>query len=109
MDYRNAVAIIVPGAEFGGSTGPGADVRAIKTLLSLGAAWSDTSGGRTGQELPLAVVEIADARKIPAARDAYPGRLELIPGDAVISRLVVQNVRHPGLSPAYTAACSPIR
>lgn len=101
VDYRNASAIIVPGAEFGGSTGPGADVRAIKTLLSLGAAWSDTFGGLDGQELPLAVVEIADARKISAARDAYPGRLELIPGDAVVSRLVVQNVRHPGLSYVY--------
>jgi hypothetical protein len=34
-------------------------------------------------------------------RALYPGPLEIIAGDEVISRLLIQNVRHPGLSHVY--------
>lgn len=104
VDYLNAAAVIVPGTEFGGGVGQ-MDTRTVKTLLSLG---SEPEGGRRpdADELPLTVAEIFDVRKVPVARRAYRGELELVASDAVVSRLLAQNVRHPGLSHVYNEILS---
>ena len=105
VDARHASAIIIPGSEFDSPGAGETDSRTIKTLLSL------TSSGRRGgvdvgdagaeESWPLVVAEIFDARKISIAEGAYPGGLEIVASDAIVSRLLAQNVRSPGLSRVY--------
>lgn len=97
VDFLNAAAIIVPATDFAQDEAGSVDTRTIKTLLSLGARV------RAGDvaDPPYTVVEILDARKIPAARRAYAGPLEVVATDAVVGRLLTQNVRHRGLSDVY--------
>ena len=95
VDYANAAAILIPARDFR-QAGASADAGTVKTLLSMGGHRQD--GAR---DLPLVVAEIFDARKIPVVRAAYPGRLELLASDAIISRLIAQNIRHDGLSHVY--------
>lgn len=97
VDFSNASAILMPAADFAHGGAAQADTRTIKTLLSI----TNQLGGRPGRELPLAVAEIFDARKIAVAKRAYGGNLEILASDVVISRLIAQNVRHPGLSHVY--------
>lgn len=93
-DFLNAGVILVPGGEFGREGMGEPDTRTIKTLLSMSGAAEDV-----GEENPPYVVaEIFDARKVAVARRTYPGPLELIPSDMAMARLMVQNLRHPGLS-----------
>lgn len=99
VDYLNAAAIIIPGAEFGSGSAATVDTNTVKTLLSLGVR--DEVTGPEPADHPFAVAEVFDAGKVPLARKAYSGDLEVIASDAVISRLLAQNVRHPGLSQVY--------
>ncbi len=98
VDFLNAAAVLVPAQDAEGGRIEAVDSRTIKALLSLG----NHPLARSGSELPLAVAEVRDARKIPIARQAYPGPIEIVASDATISRLIAQNVRHPGLSHVYT-------
>ena len=97
VDFTRASAILLPAADFADGGAPAADTRTIKTLLSI----TNQIGNRQGQELPLAVAEIFDARKIDVARRAYGGNVEILASDAIISRLIAQTIRHPGLSHVY--------
>jgi ion channel POLLUX/CASTOR len=107
VDTRNAAVVIVPGSEFEAGGIGRTDSFTIKTLLSIqaqAAAAARVRGGRSARSdtaLPYVVAEIFDARKIGVARKAYGGRLEVVASDAVVSRLLAQNVRHPGLSHVY--------
>ena len=100
VDYRNAAAVLIPASEFEAAGAAAGDVRALKTLLSLA---SDPAEGAPEEpaKLPFVVAELFDGRRAAAAHRAYPGDLELLASDAVIARLIVQNVRHPGLSEVY--------
>ncbi len=91
-----AAAIIVPARSFDLESTISSDVETIKALLSL-----DGQAGGEAAKLPYVVAEIQDPRKSDIARRAYRGRLEVVAGDASISRLMVQNVRHPWLSHVY--------
>ncbi|MDX1546212.1 MAG: hypothetical protein R3247_04455 [Rhodothermales bacterium] len=98
VDFLNAAALILPGADFALGGDEATDARIIKTLMMItkyGAA------AREEGEFPVVVAEIFDAQKAPIARQAFQGPLHLIAGDAFISRLIAQNVRHPGLSFVY--------
>ena len=97
VDFLGAGVILVPVGEFLGAGPENADTRTIKTLLSM----SNHPMRRGHHELPLAVVELFDSRKTELARGAYAGPVEVLAGDAVVSRLIAQNVRHPGLSHVY--------
>jgi ion channel POLLUX/CASTOR len=98
VDFMNAAAIVVPGADFGASGSSAVDARAVKTLLSIA---NHPQARREGAELPLVITEIFDARKIPIARSAYTGKLEILASDAMAAALIAQNVRHAGLSRVY--------
>lgn len=109
VDAWNAAVVLVPASEFEGSGVSRADAFTLKTLLSLEAGEHDGAGqahtdrgtkGRSGRRPPV-VAEIFDARKIGVAQRAYRGPLQLVGSDAVVSRLLSQNVRHPGLSRVY--------
>ena len=89
----DAATLIVPSNSRQTNSLAGSDVETIKALLSV------ASEARLHQrQLPHAVVEVQDARNGVAVRRAYPGDLEVIAGDAIISRLLIQNMLHPGLS-----------
>jgi hypothetical protein len=89
----NAAAVIVPSGSHGPESLVTSDVETVKALLSM-----SSQGQYLGQELPYVVAEIEDARKQSLAERAYPGPLEVIAGDATISRLLVQTLLHPGFS-----------
>lgn len=92
----DAAAVIVPGAAYEADSLISSDVETVKALLSIAA---QARYYRT--PLPYVVAEIQDVRKLPVVERAYPGSVEVIAGNATISRLMVQNVLHPGLSEVY--------
>jgi len=101
VDYLKAAAIILPGFDFAPGGSDSADMRTIKTLMSI-----TNHASERGVTLPYLVSEVYDARKVDIARAAYPGHLETVASDATISLLVAQNIRHPFLSYIYTELLS---
>lgn len=101
VDFLNAATILLPAADFSDKDAS-ADTQIIKTLLSM----TNHSVLRGDKPLPPVVAEIFDAQKIPIARGAYGGRIELLASDSIISRLIAQNVRHRGLSHIYSELLS---
>ena len=97
VDFLHASAVILPAGDFS-DVGPVAvDTHTIKALLLM----SNHPEVRDPEQLPLAVAEVLDARKVEIAEAAYAGPLEVLASDVVISRLLAQNIRHRGLSHAY--------
>ena len=97
VDFLNASAILLPGADFAYGGAEATDTRTIKTLMSIA-----NHAHQEGQaDLPLLVTEIFDTRKVSIARRAYDGPIEILASDSMISRLITQNVRHGGLSHVY--------
>lgn len=97
VDCYNASAIIIPSHKTGLQNLVSADVETIKTLLSL----SSNPAIKDNTQLPYVVAEIHDEKKISIARRSYPGSMEVVSGDSIISRLIAQNIRHIGLSDVY--------
>jgi hypothetical protein len=102
VDFASAAAILLPGADFALGGAEATDTRVIKTLMSI----AKYGGESLPRQAPTIVAEIFDAQKAPIARQAYPHTLDVIAGDAFISRLIAQNVRHPGLSYIYAELLS---
>lgn len=92
----NAAAVIVPSATHEAGSLVTSDVETVKALLSIAA-----QARQMGASLPYVVAEIQDVRKHPVIERAYPGDVEVVAGDATISRLMVQNILHPGLSEVF--------
>jgi ion channel POLLUX/CASTOR len=97
VDFIHASAVIMPASDIGGGGPDHADTRTIKTLLSM----ANHPHAPDAADLPLAVAEIFDSRRIDLARRAYRGPVEILASDAIIGRLLAQNVRHAGLSHVY--------
>lgn len=92
----DAAAIILPSNPQGPASEVAADVETLKAMLTIAAQARELA-----KPLPFMVVELQDIRKLAVAKRAYPGPLEVIAGDATISRLMTQNLLHPGLSGVY--------
>lgn len=92
----DAAAVIVPSATHKAGSLFTADVETVKALLSIAA-----QARHFGTGLPFVVAELQDIQKLPVVERAYPGPVEVVAGDATISRLMVQNILHPGLSEVY--------
>ncbi|TVP49514.1 MAG: ion channel DMI1 [Gemmatimonadales bacterium] len=106
VDILRAAVVLIPGSDLSApDEGTVAlDTRTVKTLLTLDQAVRDRAGGEEDPDAgagPLLVVEIHDSRKVALARRAYRGPAEFVASDAVLSRLMAQNFRHPGLSHVY--------
>lgn len=97
--FRQAGAVILPGADFALGGAEPTDARIIKTLMSM----AQQAGSAA---LPPAVAEIFDGDKLGIAEQAYEGTLDVVSSDAFISHLIAQNVRHPGLSHVYAELLS---
>ncbi len=98
VDFAHAAAIVMPAADTTAADSLDADTQTVKALMTIGDALEEAPP----EELPLVVVEIQDPRHMDTLRALYKGPMEIITGDEVISRLVVQTVRHPGLSHVFT-------
>jgi len=92
----DAAAVIVPSQGHDAGSLVTSDIETVKALLSIAAQARHFSS-----PLPFVVAEIQDMRKLPVIERAYPGAVEVVAGDATISRLMVQNVLHPNLSEVY--------
>lgn len=92
----HAAAVIIPSESHGPDSLVTSDVETVKALLSIHA-----QARARNMPLPYVVTEVEDVRKLPVATRAYPGPLEVVAGDATISRLMAQNIIHPGLSELY--------
>lgn len=92
----DAAAVIIPGAAYQDNSLVTSDVETVKALLSIAA-----QARQFHAPLPFVVAEIQDVRKLPVIERAYPGAVEVVAGDATISRLMAQNVLHQGLSEVY--------
>ena len=104
VDFAHAGAILIPAADTTASSTLDADTRTVKTLMTMGAALEEAPP----ENPPLVVAELQDTRHAGTLRALYPGPMEIIAGDEVISRLVVQTVRHPGLSHVYAEFVSDV-
>jgi hypothetical protein len=94
----HASVIMVPGADFTSEGSDLMDSRVVKALLTI----SGDALHEGEKVFPPLVAEVYDTRKISIAKAAYTGDIELIASDALISRLIAQNVRHCGLSHIYS-------
>ncbi|MFO8141578.1 MAG: ion channel DMI1 [Marinobacter sp.] len=92
----DAAAVIVPSQVHDAGSLVTSDVETVKALLSIAA-----QARHLNAPLPFVVAEIQDMRKLSVIERAYPGAVEVVAGDATISRLMVQNVLHPNLSEVY--------
>lgn len=92
----DAAAVIVPSGHIDAGSLLTPDVETVKALLSIAA-----QARQYNAPLPYVVAEIQDLRKLPVIERAYPGAVEVVAGDATISRLMAQNILHPGLSEIY--------
>ena len=97
VDYANASAILLPGADFAYGGADLSDTRIIKTLLNI-----DNHGRAEAVEsLPLLTTEVFDGRKVAVAKATYSGSLEVLASNAFIAQLIAQSIRYPGLSEVY--------
>ncbi len=94
VDAAHAAVILIPGADFARGAVQ-SDTQTIKALLSLEALAAG------GAQPPRVVAEILESKNVALARRAYQSDTEIISSDGVISRLLAQNIRHPGLSRVY--------
>jgi hypothetical protein len=97
FDLRRAAAIVVPGDEFSYGGTESSDARVVRTLLNLRPILESIPEDAR----PLVVVEMFDATKERAARRAIKGRLEVVPGDAVIARILAQTIRDRRLARVF--------
>ncbi len=97
VDFAHAAAILIPAADTTASNPVDADTRTVKTLMTMAAALEE----EPPEEPPVVVVELQDPRHTRTLRALYKGPMEIIAGDEIIARLMVQSVRHPGLSHVF--------
>jgi hypothetical protein len=98
VDFLHAAVIMIPATDISSTDTMDADSRTVKTLMTLDAAFEE----QPPEELPLVVVELQDPRHAETLRSLYAGPMDIITGDEIIARLMVQAVRHPGLSYLYS-------
>lgn len=96
-----AAAIIIPGADFGGMGRETTDARSVKALLSI-----SEEAAALGVRPPAVVAEVFNSNNAEIAARTYSGEVDVIASDAFLSRLIAQNVRHPGLSLVYSELLS---
>ena len=103
VDCKFASAIIIPSQTNTNKELITPDVQTIKTLLTLNAEMQSRNGLAT---MPYVVAEIQDENKVKSAQRSYVGPLEVLPSDAILSRIIAQNLHHPGLSVVFNELLS---
>jgi hypothetical protein len=88
FDLARAAVVVIPGDEFRYAGAEASDARVVKSLLNLRHFFADNASGTR----PQVVAEITDPDKEAAAARAYDGPVEIVPGDAVVARLLAQSM-----------------
>ena len=96
LDLQRAAVVIIPGADFELGGAEMTDTRVVKTLLTLDLLFRKEKPN-TGA--PTIVAELFDPQKISIARNSTNAKTEIIAGDRLISGLLFQSLRHPGVAP----------
>lgn len=99
VNVAQAAVIILPGGVFARSVQQSEDVATIKTLMAL----AEEARGLSSGARPLVVAELQDRRQREVARAAYPGPLAMVAVDQIVNRMVVQQLRHPGIARVFSA------
>ncbi len=94
LDLLSAAVVVIPGADFELGGAELTDTRVIKTLLTLDKLFREGGEART----PQVVAELFDPRKVSIARSSIGATTEVIASDRLISRLLSQSLRHPGVA-----------
>ncbi len=94
--FLDAAALILPGAGFAERNPEHADAETVKTLMSMAR-----DARAAGVEPPLAVVELFDSRRAAVARKAYSADCEIVVADEIVSRIIAQSARQPGLADLF--------
>ena len=102
VSARSAAAILIPGSDYRTGGAASTDARIVKTLMSIADETSDVEE----DQAPVIVAEVMHEMNARIAERAYPGEIDVIASDAFLSRLIAQNVRHPGLSFIYSELLS---
>ena len=92
LDLQHAAVVMVPGADFALGGSELTDTRVVKTLLKLDALFCRDY--RDHRKVPHVVAELFDPNKVPIARNSVQIKTEIIAGDRLICRLLVQSLRH---------------
>lgn len=92
LDLRHAAVVMIPGADFALGGAELTDTRVVKTLLNLDALFSGDY--RDQRKVPHVVAELFDPNKVPIARNSVHMKTEIIAGDRLICRLLLQSLRH---------------
>lgn len=83
--------VIIPARRESSDTILTSDAESLKVLLSLSAMQKD-------KPLPLAVVELHSAEKVPLAAHSYKGPLQVVASDITIARTFVRSLHSPGVA-----------
>ncbi|MHA7834184.1 MAG: CASTOR/POLLUX-related putative ion channel [Algiphilus sp.] len=102
VNVAESGVIILPGGVFGAGEQVSEDVNTIKTLIAL----REEARPRNDRPLPLVIAELQDHRQADVARAAYPGPLALITVDALVNRILLQQLRYPGIARVYAELLS---
>jgi ion channel POLLUX/CASTOR len=94
LDLCRAAVVIVPGAEFELGGADLTDARVVKTLITMRNLFREVPVDRR----PQVVAEIFDTEMLPVAVGALDEKMEVIPSDRLISRLVSQSIQHRGMA-----------
>jgi hypothetical protein len=103
VDLWNASVVIMNGPSAHPEGYEIEDSKTIKTLITISEKASQLQ-----RKPPILVVEIFDHRKIQLANRVFNGRVEAISSHLLISRLLCQFLRNPGISHVYEEILSEI-
>lgn len=92
VDVLHAGSVVIPGVEATSSSAEAQDDAVIKALCAVAASVP------TSAEAPPCVCELFDVRKVPVARRAYPGPLEVVASDVIVGRLLAYDLDQPGIA-----------
>ncbi|MDY6969634.1 MAG: hypothetical protein SVR08_13395 [Spirochaetota bacterium] len=98
VDFINAGVIIIPGENYSFYNPENIDAHTLKIITTLSSYYDIEDD----QSLPDFVTEIYDPKKYFMLESEYKGNISIITSNSFISSLIVQNVRHKGLSSIYT-------
>lgn len=100
---HEASSVVIPAYDAGPETTQ-IDTRTLKTLLALEqvSLASNRRGHRSPSHGPHIVIELTYALNRDLAEAVIPHPdFQILPGDQVVSRLIAQTLRHPGLSKVF--------
>jgi hypothetical protein len=109
FDLGRASVIVVPGDEYRHGGAEASDAHVVKALLNLRHFFAAASV----VDQPRVVAEVIDPEKESAASHAYDGPIAVIPGDAVIARILARCLFDRRLAPVllelltHNEGCSP--